>query len=114
MRFISHPYVSPDEKFIIFDSREHGGYGSADLYISFRKNDKWEKPINLGEKINTSQWDAMPIVSPDGKYLFFCRKSKRKRDVYWVQFDISNYKYELRQLINRTMNGLQDPAMSVC
>ena len=92
MKFVSHPFIAPDEGYLIFDSREPDGYGSADLYISFRKNGRWGKPINLGSKINTPKWDAMPIVTPDGKYLFFCREAKRKRDVYWVKFDIEKYR----------------------
>ncbi|MBN2484619.1 MAG: PD40 domain-containing protein [Bacteroidales bacterium] len=91
MKFVGHPYISPDESYLIFDSREFGGFGSADLYISFKTNDKWGNPINLGNKINTSDWDAMPIVSPDGQYLFFCREINMIRDIYWVKFDINKY-----------------------
>ena len=92
MKWVGHPYISPDGSFLIFDSSEPGGYGSADLYISFKMGDKWRKPVNLGDKINTTKWDAMPIVSPDGKYLFFCREANNERDIYWVRFDLEKYK----------------------
>ena len=91
-KFCGHPYISPDEKYLIFDSRERGGFGKADLYISFRENNHWGSPINLGEKINTSEIEFMPIVSPDGKYLFFCRKENNERDIYWVKFDVEKYR----------------------
>ena len=92
LHFCTHPFVSPDESYLIFDSRERGGYGKADLYISFRENNHWGNPINLGNKINTSEIDFMPIVSPDGEYLFFCRKENNERDIYWVKFDVEKYK----------------------
>jgi hypothetical protein len=46
--------------------------GNSDLFISFMKdNGNWTKAINMGEKINSSDWEFCPTVSPDGKYLFF-------------------------------------------
>lgn len=67
-------FIAPDESYIIVpvfgraDSR-----GGTDYYIVYRsKEDKWSKPINLGDKINTvfsQEWS--PYVSPDGKYFFF-------------------------------------------
>ena len=91
LNFCTHPFVAPDESYLIFDSRERGGFGKADLYISFQENDHWGSPINLGNKINTSAIDFMPIVSPDGEYLFFCRKENNERDIYWVKFDVEDY-----------------------
>lgn len=90
--YASHPFIAPDESFIIFDARKIGGYGSADLYISFKKENGFSDPINLGSKINTSAWDAMANLSPDGKYLFFVRESNLKRDIYWVKFNLDDYK----------------------
>lgn len=78
----AHPFIDPDEKYIIFDSNRSGGYGSNDLYISYRsENGEWSKPVNLGERINSSEYDAIPYVTPDKKYLFF----NRLGDIYWVE-----------------------------
>lgn len=89
---VSHPYISPDESFILFDARSSNGYGSADIYIAFMNGQEIGEPINLGEKINSSDWDAMPMMSPDGKYLFFVRSDKAGRDIYWVRFDVGDYR----------------------
>ncbi|MBD3275862.1 MAG: hypothetical protein GF372_11150 [Candidatus Marinimicrobia bacterium] len=97
MKWAGHPYISPDESYLIFDSSEPGGFGSADLYISFKADNHWSEPINLGAEINSSQWDAMPIVSPDGKFLFFCRQTDKDRDVYWVRFDLEKYKHSVNK-----------------
>ncbi len=80
-----HPFIAPDESYLIFNSQRSGGYGAADLYISFRKEDgTWSKPRNLGNAINSSDSDLCPVVSPDGEYFFFTRYREGAGDIYWV------------------------------
>lgn len=91
-RYNAHPYIAPDESYIVFDSVRDAGQGSSDLYISFRKADgSWGPAINLGDKINTDASEKNPSVSPDGKFLFFDRRTKRGNTdvtVYWVDAKI--------------------------
>ncbi len=90
----AHPFIAPDESYIIWDSRRESGYGSSDLYISFRMNDdSWGPAINMGETINTSDAENYPSVSPDGKYLFFDRRQKSIDNeppvaIYWVSMQV--------------------------
>ena len=66
------PFIAPDESFIIFASGRPGGFGNDDLYISYKdENDSWTESINMGEQINSSRHEFSPVLSPDGKYLFF-------------------------------------------
>ncbi|HNY02847.1 MAG TPA: hypothetical protein PKG48_09685, partial [Bacteroidales bacterium] len=52
-------YVAPDESYMIFTSAKAGGYGSSDLYISFRNADStWTTPQNLGSPINTPGYEG--------------------------------------------------------
>ncbi len=76
------PYISPDEKYLIFSSLSRpDGYGGGDLYVSFKDDyGAWINAIDIGPVINTKEHEGYPIVSPDGKYLFFVRNG----DVYWV------------------------------
>jgi len=67
------PYIAPDESYLIFCSSRSGGFGSGDLYISFNRNGKWTEPKNLGASINTAEFEYTPLISPDGKWLFFSR-----------------------------------------
>jgi hypothetical protein len=77
--------IAPDESYIIFNSNRVGGYGDADLYVSFQNNDgSWTNPKNLGAKINSEKMDDPSSVSPDGKYLFFSRRTNQESDIYWV------------------------------
>jgi len=77
--------IAPDESYIIFNSNRVGGYGDADLYISYQSNDgSWTNPKNLGSKINSEKMDDASSISPDGKYLFFSRRTNEESDIYWV------------------------------
>jgi len=80
-----HPYVDPEERYVIFDSQRGGGYGANDLYISFRQPDgSWAEATNLGEQVNSPAADMRPCVSPDGKFLFFCSTRGGDQDIYWI------------------------------
>ena len=84
-----HPFIAPDESYLIFDSYREDGYGNSDLYISFRQqNGSWGDAINLGDQINTAAWEASATVTPDGKCLFFNRNvgsdNYENVDIFWV------------------------------
>lgn len=84
-----HPFIAPDESYLLFDSYREGGFGDSDIYISYRQQDgSWGHPINLGDKINTQAWEASATITPDGKYLFFNRivgpKDEWNVDIFWV------------------------------
>lgn len=85
-KYIAHPYISPDESYVIYDGESTSGYGDNDLFISFNKNGNWTEAINLGSAINTDQTEMCPSVSPDGKYLFFHRGGEDNGDIYWIDF----------------------------
>lgn len=87
--FLSHPFIAPDESYLLFDAQREDGYGDSDIYISFKQKDgTWGNAINLGDKINTNAWEASASISPDGKYLFFSRNVGSENfenvDIFWV------------------------------
>ncbi len=51
-----------------------GGFGSCDLYFSFREGKRWMPPLNMGSIVNSQWWDSQPVVSPDGKWLFYASR----------------------------------------
>ena len=78
------PYVASDESFLIFTSERAGGKGGKDLYISYRRADgSWRVPQNMAA-INTRGNEWCPMMSPDGRYLFFTRRG----DIHWVDASI--------------------------
>lgn len=91
--FLSHPFIAPDESYLLWDAKKENGYGDSDIYISFKqKEGTWGNGINLGDKINTDAWEASPSITPDGKYLFFSRNVGSEKyenvDIFWVDAKI--------------------------
>lgn len=79
----SHPYISPDESYIVFDVFDKNG--NVALYASFRNQQGyWKEGVKLGPEINATKTEAFGEVSPDGKFLFFHREG----DIYWVEAKI--------------------------
>jgi len=85
-----HPFIAPDESYILWDSKRDDGYGGSDIYVSFRQeNGSWGTAINLGNKVNTSASQRGGYVTPDGKYFFFFSlDSSGKGDIFWVDAQI--------------------------
>ncbi len=76
----AHPYISPDECYVIFD-KAGKSWEETELYISYKINDKdWIEPKKLGPEINATVTESYAFVSVDGKYLFF----NRGGDIFWV------------------------------
>lgn len=88
----AHPYIAPDESYIMWDGERESGFGSNDLYISFRgKDGSWGEAINLGNKVNTAAEEGGPHITPDGKFLIFNRmvpkggnEKNRQSDLFWI------------------------------
>lgn len=73
-----HPFIAPDGSYLLFNSYDRpGGHGGPDLYVSFcQPGGGFGAPVNLGPGVNSPDADLCPVVSPDGKYLFFTRLGK--------------------------------------
>ncbi len=92
----AHPFIAPDESYIMWDGERDSGFGESDLYISFRRPDgSWGEAINMGDKVNTEAEEGGPWVTPDGKYLFFNRMvpkagngGERQSDLFWIDAQI--------------------------
>lgn len=86
--YIAHPYIAPDESYLMWDVEREDGHGKADIYISFRgKDGSWLPSMNMGSIINTELQESSPYVTPDGKYFFFKRgqwKNQKDGGRYWV------------------------------
>jgi hypothetical protein len=100
------PFIAPDQTYIIFISDRPDSYGDNDFYISFRQEDgAWTEAVNMGNRLNSPQKEVYPIVTRDGKYLFFgsnrpasshelneidpsFRPGNGSIDIYWVDAKI--------------------------
>jgi hypothetical protein len=79
------PFVAPDESYLMFARTVPEERGRSDLFISFRDADgTWTEPVNMGDAVNSLHNETSPVVTPDGRYLFFLRVSPDVNDVYWI------------------------------
>jgi outer membrane protein OmpA-like peptidoglycan-associated protein len=61
---VGHPAFSPDEKTLYFASGMPGGVGGSDIYkVEILGDNLFGKPVNLGDKINTSLDENFPFVT---------------------------------------------------
>lgn len=84
------PFVAPDQSYLLFMRFRHeANIGMIDLWVSFRADDgSWTEPLNLGETVNSRGPEICPIVSYDGKYLFFNSGRAGNDDDYWMDAGI--------------------------
>jgi len=90
-KWTAHPFIAPDESYLIWDSENEGGFGGSDIYISYRKKDgSWGPTVNMGDKVNSDKEDFYASVTPDGKYILFNRgmDDNGNIDIYWVDAQI--------------------------
>jgi len=64
--------ISQDGTCIVFTGCNYPeGFGSCDLYISFKTKQGWSEAENLGPLVNTDYWESSPSLSPDKQHIYF-------------------------------------------
>jgi outer membrane protein OmpA-like peptidoglycan-associated protein/tetratricopeptide (TPR) repeat protein len=48
-----------------------GGIGSCDLYLLNLEGNTWSAPVNMGNLVNSKDWDSQPTMSADGSTIIF-------------------------------------------
>jgi len=78
------PFIASDGSYLVF-TRKPGADTFADLYISFRNQDgSWMEAVSLGSPINSDAHEVCPVVTREGRYLFFISMRSGKPKIYWV------------------------------
>ncbi len=89
----SHISPATDGKTFYFVSTMKGGQGGRDIYVIKKdKKGKWEDPVNLGKTINTQYDEDCPVISEDGKTLYFCSEAHNSiggYDIFYSTKDAS-------------------------
>jgi hypothetical protein len=77
--------INPDESCLVYgQGTTWPEEGQRDLFVTFRQNDSWTKPIKLGPEINSKESEGAAFFSWDGKYFFFGSKKSGDSQMYWV------------------------------
>ena len=97
-------FVAPDESFMLYTCyNREGGFGSGDVYISFKnKNKQWAASRNLGREINSNLMDYCPFVDVNKGMLYFTSK----RNSVKKQLDKKQSIEEVLNEMNIYENGL--------
>ena len=75
----SAPQLLSDQKTLLFASNGFSGYGSHDLYVSYRLDDTWKnwsEPQNLGPVINTVDYEVQPFYDETNERLWYTTSSE--------------------------------------
>jgi outer membrane protein OmpA-like peptidoglycan-associated protein len=114
----SQPCLSPDGSTLYFVSNREGGKGKMDIWSSiYLGENKWSKPHNLGDSINTEGNEMSPFIHFDNKSLYFSSDyhlgmggfdlfyAKKNSDTSWTKpqnlgYPINTKKDELRLSID--------------
>ena len=77
------PMVRFDGREVIFVSDRAGSVGGQDLWVATRDSvsDPWEEPTNV-PNVNTGGFELHPYLSPDGRTLYFSRRSGSSPYIY--------------------------------
>ena len=62
---------SSDGQIMIYVKCDDDGIGSCDLYMCELEGNIWSEPMNLGNVVNSDDWDSQPSLSADGRTLAF-------------------------------------------
>ncbi|MTI29610.1 hypothetical protein E1171_02195 [Cytophagales bacterium RKSG123] len=103
--------ISADGRTLIFTKcSDREGFGSCDLYISYKVGEEWTKPKNLGSAINSTAWESQPSLSADGRTLYFVSNRKGgfgKRDI-WVSKMGDDGQWQQARNLGSDINSLYD------
>lgn len=104
--------LSQDGNWLIFTACNYlSGYGSCDLYISFKDKDgNWSTPENIGPLVNTEKWESSPSLSSDKSDLYFSSNRGSGyggRDI-WVTHRIGEKKWSYPVNLGLNINTEKD------
>lgn len=78
--------MSADGEVLIMAFGGNEGYGSHDLYASFKIDfNHFSKPVNLGSDVNSPFRETTPTLSSDKKVLYFSSNRSGNSDLYFVR-----------------------------
>ncbi|MEL6673086.1 MAG: hypothetical protein AAFR61_12870 [Bacteroidota bacterium] len=78
-------YIDPQETYLLFASTDReDSYGADDIYISYRVEEKWQSPQNVGPVVNSFAYEYGAWVDEKGGYLYFNSFRRGSSDIYRV------------------------------
>ncbi len=109
---VAQPALNKQGNVMYFVSDMPGGYGGTDIYVSRKVGkDRWSKPENLGDKINTEGNEMFPFFDGTTGFLYFSSDGHNGLgglDIYEAEMkDSCTCSYEVRNL-GSPINSISD------
>ncbi len=88
------PFLASDNRTLYFSTKGFPSYGNHDIFMTQRKGDSWtdwQKPVNLGKGINTSEWDAYFTIPASGAFGYYVsyQNQRNMADIYQVKMPVN-------------------------
>lgn len=103
--------LSADGRTLVFTSCDgRRGYGSCDIYVSYKEGNNWSEPENMGNMINSAAWEAQPSLSADGRTIYFVsnRQGGYGRKDIWSSSKNKKGKWETAVNLGKKINTNKD------
>ena len=97
-----------NDKYYFFASRRMGGFGGYDLYVTYKVDDFWIEPLNLGPKVNTAFDEVSPFMSDGGAELFFSSNRPSGMggfDIYQISFGFESGDWTVAENMGTPINS---------
>ena len=104
-----HPAVSVTGDTIYFVSDRPSGFGGTDIYMSWKTNRGWQRPVNLGPAVNSPDNEGFPYIHKDGT-LYFSSKGHAGFggfDIFRTRLDEEGLYSEVKNL-GQPINSTRD------
>lgn len=102
------------DQYYFFASKRKGGFGGYDIYVTYKIDDFWIEPINLGPEINTPYDEVSPFLSDGGAELFFSSNRPEGMggyDIYQISFGFESGNWTTSENLGPPINS---PANDLC
>ena len=76
--FAGYPTIANNGNLYFFSDRP-GCLGCEDIWMSRFVEGEYQEPQNLGDSINTEDFDLDPFIAPDESYIIFIRIDKQRK-----------------------------------
>lgn len=112
------PCLAADGKTLYFSSDRPGGFGDHDIWMSRRLDDswtKWSEPVNMGNPINSSKFDAYFAVDATGDYGYFAstQNAVGGTDLVRIKLDESQKPKTVAMMYGKVINAVTKEPMDV-
>lgn len=87
------PCLLSDQKTLLFSSNGFSSFGDFDIYVTHRLDDSWKKwsePINLGRKINSSDYEGSCFYDEKTETLYFIKWVNDKPTLSFVKIPLTS------------------------